>query len=108
MCFPDSLYEAHLPGGIARIPLGLDIDAALDAPAGRVRAVVLDEVAPAQRAVVAVAERDRLGIAKPGVVMRLRVPDMEMRVRDREVRSSLQSWRRKSAGAPGRARGVGY
>src|SRR5919106_2726587 len=80
--------EVHLALRVARVPLGLYIDATRDLPAGAVRAVVLDEIAPPQRAVVAVAERDRLRIAEPGVIVRLRIPDVQMGVRNRERQSA--------------------
>jgi hypothetical protein len=46
-----------------RIPLGFYVDAALDAPASGILAVILDQVGAAQGAVIPVAEGDRLGVA---------------------------------------------
>ena len=98
--------EVHFAQRIARIPFRFDVDAALDAPARGVGAVVGDQIRLSQGAVVPVAERDRLRVAQPRVVMRLRVPDVEVRVSYCEsmVRSRLQSWRRRSAGARDRGR----
>src|SRR5688572_29697652 len=80
--------EVHFPGGVARVPLCFHVHAAHHVPLRAVRAVVLQAVSALELAVIAVAERDRLGIAEPRVVMRLRVPDVEMRVRDLNQRAA--------------------
>jgi hypothetical protein len=70
-----------------RIPLGFDIYASRDLPLPSVAAIVLVEIAPRQRAVVAVAELDR-PISQPGVVMRLRIPEVQVRIGDRKMGQS--------------------
>ena len=78
--------EIHFSERVARIPLRFDVDAALDAPARGVGAVVGEQIRFSKRTVVAVAERDRFKVAQPRVVVRLRVPDVEVRVCYRKFR----------------------
>jgi len=54
----------------------------LDVPTLRIGAVVGRQIGSAQRAVVAVAKGNRLGIAEPRVVMRARIPEVQMRIGD--------------------------
>jgi len=74
--------EGHLTRRIARVPFRLDMHGALDVPTLRIGAVVGRQIGSAQRAVVAVAEGNRLGIAEPRVVMRARIPEVQMRIGD--------------------------
>jgi hypothetical protein len=55
--------------------------AAHHVPGGGIAPVVLEQIASRQRAVVAVAEEDRR-VVQPGIAMRARVPEMQMRVGD--------------------------
>jgi hypothetical protein len=58
------------------------VHAARDRPARGVTAVILDQIPARQRAVVAVAEiADRL-VGKPGIVVRLCVPEVKVCVDD--------------------------
>ncbi|WP_425250036.1 hypothetical protein [Enterococcus faecalis] len=69
----------------ARVPLGFHVDR-LDHPVcADVAEVVRRQVAALDRAVVAVAERNLGVLREPGVVVRLRVPEMMMGVDDRPV-----------------------
>jgi hypothetical protein len=77
-------HVARLADGVARVPLRLDIDALVDAIRRRVPEVVGRQVAPADRPIVAVAERNGRLVAQPRVVVRTRVPEMLVRVDDRE------------------------
>ena len=84
--------------GVVGIPLGLDIDGLDDVEAGAVAAVVRRHVAAPEARIVAVAERDRLRIAEPGVVVARQVPEMLVRVDDRQLVARFHG---RSAGAGG-------
>src|SRR5688572_4225100 len=85
--FSNAGDECHLATRISRIPFGLDIDAANYVPLRAIASVVLDEVRAAKRAVVAVAKGDGLRIAQPRVIVSLRIPDVKVRVCDRNQRA---------------------
>ena len=67
------------------VPLGLDMDRAEDAVARRVRAVVGREIVAPEGAVVAIPERDGFGVAEPGVVVSVQVPEVLVSVDDRQI-----------------------
>jgi len=80
--------ERHLPGRVARIPLRFHVYAALDRPSRGVREVLPGEIGAAQGAVIAVAKGDRLRVAKPGVVVTPRIPEVQVRIRDAQRRTA--------------------
>lgn len=85
MAFGEVMHEAGFAERIARVPLGFHVDR-LDHPVcADVAEVVRRQVAALDRAVVAVAERNLGVLREPGVVVRLRVPEMMMGVDDRPV-----------------------
>jgi len=57
------------------------MDAVCDVPASGIAPIVVDQVATGQGAVIAIAESDR-AVAEPRVVMRVRVPEMQMGIGD--------------------------
>jgi hypothetical protein len=58
------------------------VHAARDRPARGVAAVILDQVAARQRAVVAIAEIADRPVGKPRIVVRPRVPEVKVCVDD--------------------------
>ena len=75
---------ARLGGGIAPLPLGLHVHGLDDVEASAVAPVVGRQVVALQRRVVAVAERNWLGILQPRIGIAAEIPKMVMRVDDRE------------------------
>ena len=81
------LDPGGLAQGVARVPFGFHIHRFHHLVRARVREVVGGEVRPAQRRVIAVAERDRRLIAEPRMVVGARIPEMLVRVDDRKLRA---------------------
>ncbi len=82
----DHLGEpAALADRVARVPLGLDEDRLDDVMPGSVAEVVGRHVVAPERAVVAIAERDRLGIAQPRQIVAREIPEVLVRIDDRQV-----------------------
>ena len=82
------VHPARLADGIARVPLGLDVDSLDDVEGARVAAVVVGKVCAPDGGVVAVAERDHRLIDEPGMRPESEVPEMMMRVDDRQPGSA--------------------
>ena len=78
------VHPARLADGIARVPLGLDVDSLDDVEGARVAAVVVGKVGAPDGGVVAVAERDHRLIDEPGMRPESEVPEMMVRVDDRQ------------------------
>ena len=78
---------SHLvsPTGSRRIPLRLDVHGPDHVVPGRIAEIVARQIVAAERAVVAVAERDRRLVAEPRQVVALEVPEMLMGVDDRQL-----------------------
>ncbi len=81
---PQPLDVAHLADRVARVPFGFHVDRFHHLVRSRIGEVVGRKIGPPQRGVVAVAKRDRRLVAKPRVVIDARIPEMLVRIDDRE------------------------
>jgi len=81
----DLLQPAGFAHRIGRVPFGFDVHRLDDAMTGAVGEIVLGQVVPAQRAVLPVAERDGRLIVEPGMIVAPHIPEMLVRIDDREV-----------------------
>ena len=81
---PQPLHVAHLAQRIAWIPLGLHVDGLFHVVGCSVGEIIGRQVGPPQRRIVPVAERDGRLVAQPRVIVDARIPEMLVRIDDRE------------------------
>ncbi|KAF0226529.1 MAG: hypothetical protein FD175_3020 [Beijerinckiaceae bacterium] len=80
---PERSDVIHLPQGVGRVPLRLDIDTASERERCGIGAEIRRTVAPPDGGIIAVTERDQRFLPQPGVIVGDGVPDVMMRVDDR-------------------------